>query len=120
MPTVTQYKPVPLRIVNLLFLILGALLMLSNAFGSSRKFIHIINSFTDPSFAGRQYSLVPAIPPIITVEQIAGAPLPSKGVTTCKWKQEWIEKNGARFRAVVGDCEDNVKLIVTFVDLQGD
>src|SRR5437879_3534786 len=90
----------------------------AGAFGSTGRFVRIIGSFTDSTFKGRQYAIVPAVAPTIIVEQIAGVPLPSKGITACHWRQEQVKDSGLEYKQVVGHCEDGVKLVVTFIDLE--
>lgn len=57
--------------------------------------------------------LLPRVAPVIYVRQTSGATLPEKGSISCHWHQE--DKNDSP--VVVGDCEGNVHLVITGIDL---
>jgi hypothetical protein len=89
-------------------ILLAPLLLFIAAAPTDTRAIRIIGVDEQNPQSGRV--LVPHLPPVIYVRQIAGDKLPTDGSINCHWQQEAGPK-------LVGTCEDGVKLIVTGIDL---
>lgn len=62
-----------------------------------------------------EYALMPHLSPVVFVRQVAGHPMPEKSNLSCHWSQLVDSKTG--LPSVVGDCDENVRLIITGIDL---
>lgn len=62
-----------------------------------------------------EYALMPHLSPVVFVRQVAGHPMAEKGNLSCHWSQLVDSKTGLPL--VEGDCDNDVKLVITGIDL---
>jgi hypothetical protein len=62
-----------------------------------------------------EYALMPHLSPIVFVRQVGGHSLTEKRDLSCHWSQSIDLKSG--LPNVVGDCDGDVKLVITGIDL---
>jgi hypothetical protein len=62
-----------------------------------------------------QYALMPHLSPVIFVRQIEGHSLTEKRDLLCHWSQEIDPKTS--LPNVIGNCAENIKLVITGIDL---
>lgn len=102
--------------------VLGVLIIVIALWGAAPVFkAHAAGDAHYFRFVGvQQQELVfqPMTPPLFGVQQISGPKIEEHALLRCKWNNEDLKtEHGDPYPALIGDCENGVKLRVTGIDL---